>query len=297
MKPSAICLFSIVGCGTASVDDPLADDSSGSGDATSGTEGADDDTADDDGGSQDASSSDDAVGDDTGTDMTHGSTGSPPQLPGDVLDLHAWKLTLPTGADEPDEIWPPELLQYEGDPCFRVDPATGAVMFVAGVDGVTTENSSYPRCELRELADDGVEEAAWSTSAGRHTMTIVQAITETPMNKPHVVAGQIHDAEDDLVMIRLEGERLFVEAAGDEIAPDLDPAYVLGTEFTVRIVAEAGILDIYYDDLETPRVTLERDTDGCYFKAGAYTQSNEKYDSPPSRGAVAIRELEVTHAP
>jgi hypothetical protein len=42
-------------------------------------------------------------------------------------------------------------------------------------------------------------------------------------------------------------------------------------------------------------VTLERDTDGCYFKAGAYTQSNEEYDSPPDRGAVAIRELEVTH--
>jgi poly(beta-D-mannuronate) lyase len=43
-------------------------------------------------------------------------------------------------------------------------------------------------------------------------------------------------------------------------------------------------------------VSYERATDGCYFKAGAYTQSNpDRGDSPDAYGAVEIRALTVTH--
>ena len=88
-------------------------------------------------------------------------------------------------------------------------------------------------------------------------------------------------------MIRLEGSHLFVEGNGDELG-DLDPDYALGTEFTVRIAVENGTIDIYYDDLATPAVSVQRDADGCYFKAGAYTQSNLEYDAADAYGAVAI---------
>jgi poly(beta-D-mannuronate) lyase len=117
-------------------------------------------------------------------------------------------------------------------------------------------------------------------------MTITQAITHLPVVKPHVVAGQIHDASDDLVMIRLEGTHLFVEGGGEELG-DLDVSYQLGTRFTVRIRAADGGVDIYYQDLATPKVTVAREATGCYFKAGAYTQSNpSRGDSPTAYGAV-----------
>ena len=126
-------------------------------------------------------------------------------------------------------------------------------------------------------------------------MVIEQAIVAVPPVKPHVVAGQIHDANDDVVMIRLEGARLFVEAEGNEVG-DLDPAYSLGEVFTVKIEASGGIVDVYYQDLDTPKVSLPRDRDGCYFKAGVYTQSNpSKGDDPEDYGEVWIYDLTVTH--
>jgi hypothetical protein len=230
---------------------------------------------------------------------SEGSTGGPPaSLPSEVLELSNWKLTLPiTGrGDAPREVLQPELATFAIDPWFMVDAGGDAVVFRANAGGATTENSGYPRSELREMAFDGAEEAAWATSEGTHTMTIVQSITAVPEAKPHVVAGQIHDSEDDVVMIRLEGERLFVEGGGGDELGELEPAYALGTVFTLVLAAHDGVIDIYYDDLDTPAVSIERDVDGCYFKAGAYTQSNEEQgDEPDAYGEVVIRELVVVH--
>jgi poly(beta-D-mannuronate) lyase len=233
------------------------------------------------------------------TDDGATTTGSMPTAPSELLDLESWKLTLPVGsAREPDEPWEilqPELDGFELDPWFVLTKDATGVRFRAHAGGMTTSNSGYPRSELREMTDGGGRLASWSTIEGTHTMTVVQAITVLPDAKPHVVAGQIHDADDDLIMIRLEGEHLFVEGDGDELG-DLDPAYVLGTVFTVRIVAADGTIDVYYDDLDTPAVTVERDAVGCYFKAGAYTQSNESTgDDPDAYGEVVISDLDVVH--
>ena len=223
-----------------------------------------------------------------------GQGGAAAGLPAELLDLSSWKLTLPTGeAESPSEIVQPALATFELAPYFHV--VGQAVLFRAHAGGVTTSGSGYPRSELREMTSDGSDEAAWSMTSGTHSLTIRQAITHLPVVKPHVVAGQIHDAEDDVVMIRLEGEHLFVEGGGEELG-DLNPSYQLGTEFTVRIVAAGGVIAIYYDDLLTPKVEVPSDAADCYFKAGAYTQSNlERGDDQAAYGEVAIYDLEVTH--
>lgn len=231
------------------------------------------------------------------SDSEASSGGPAASLPSEVLDLANWKLTLPIAGrrEGPREVLQPELATFAIDPWFMVDASGHAVVFRANAGGVTTDNSGYPRSELREMASEGAEEAAWSTGEGTHTMTIVQSITNLPVAKPHVVAGQIHDAEDDVVMIRLEGEHLFVEGGGDELGA-LEPAYALGTVFTVVLAAHDGMIDVYYENLDTPAVSIERDVDGCYFKAGAYTQSNEEQgDEPDAYGEVVIRELVVVH--
>ncbi len=310
MKPlttiSLCCALSAIPMACTETPDPGpqfgSDDATGAGPSTGdGTAGTGDDTDSSSAGtagtagtgdpSSDGGEAPTSVGDETtGTD-----DGPAPTLPSELLDLTYWKLTLPTGSDEePDEIFQPELATFEQPPQFWLDESIPGVVFRAEVDGVTTSGSSYPRSELREMLPDGSDEVAWSTTEGRHVMTIRQAITALPPGKPHVVAGQIHDAEDDLVMIRLEDAHLFVEGNGDELG-DLDNNYQLGTEFTVQIVAENGTIDIYYEDLATPAVTVERDAEGCYFKAGAYTQSNLDYDEADAFGEVVIRELSVEH--
>lgn len=176
---------------------------------------------------------------------------------------------------------------------MRLTPDRG-VAFRAPVGGVTTRSSSYPRSELREMSADGRHEAGWSNATGTHAMTINQAITATPRSKPHVVAGQIHDAEDDVVMIRLEGRRLFVESDGEDVGL-LDPQYRLGTRFTVSIRAAAPGIRIRYN--RTRIVDVPKVGRGWYFKAGCYPQSNlDRGDLPTAYGEVVIYTLAVRHS-
>jgi hypothetical protein len=128
-------------------------------------------------------------------------------------------------------------------------------------------------------------------------MTIEQAITAVPDQKKHVVAGQVHDSEDDVIVIRLEYPKLFVDINGKE-GPVLDDNYTLGERFKVKFVAENGEIKIYYNESANPVHTLKIKTDGCYFKAGAYAQSNcskEKNCSEGNYGEVVIYDLKVTH--
>lgn len=220
-------------------------------------------------------------------------------IPSDVLDLTNWKLTLPiskevgTGAKE---IKQPDLNGYVSE-YFYVNDETGAVVFNAPCDadgtGATTTNSSYPRSELREMTKDGTQRASWSTGSGTHTMIIDEMITNTPVAKPHVVVGQIHDADDDVIMIRLENQRLFVQAESEDLGT-LDSDYQLGTRFQVKVHVEDNKIYIYYND--TLKVTYPVVKTGCYFKAGMYTQSNtSKGDAADAYGEVEIFNVTVEH--
>lgn len=217
--------------------------------------------------------------------------------PSAVLNLANWKLTLPIETSHPgspDEIKQPELASYSLNPYFMLNSARNGVVFRAHVGGATTSGSSYPRSELREMTNFGKQNASWSNSSGSHSMIARQAITHLPPVKPEVVAGQIHDALDDVVMIRLEGKRLFVEASGEEVGV-LEANYALGTIFTVQIVAAEGSIKVFYNgDL---RVNYNKSGSGFYFKAGCYTQSNPaRGDSASEYGEVVIYYLNVSHS-
>jgi hypothetical protein len=219
------------------------------------------------------------------------------QIPAQVLNLSNWKLTLPSGSSgSPTEIKQPALASYKNDPFFLV--SGGGVKFRSPVNGVTTSGSSYPRSELREMSNNGSSNASWSNSSGTHTMTIEQAIMATPKTKKHVVAGQIHDASDDVIVIRLEGTKLFVDIGGTD-GPTLDANYTLGKKFTVKFEATGGKTNIYYNGSTTPAHTLSKSYSGAYFKAGAYTQSNCSTDpgdcSANNYGEVIIYSLQVSH--
>ena len=219
-----------------------------------------------------------------------------PAHPGRLLDLAGWKLTLPvatTRAGHPDEISPPRLCTLAEPPYFMLNESKDGVVFRAHVGGATTSGSRYPRSELREMTPGGAANASWSSVSGTHTMVIRQAITHLPRVKPHVVAGQIHDGRDEVVMVRLEGRRLFVEAGGKELAV-LDGDYVLGRAFTITLVASGGRIRLLHNNVM--KLNHAASVAGCYFKAGCYTQSNPgRGDAADDHGEVVVYQLEVTH--
>ncbi len=224
------------------------------------------------------------------------------EIPSTIINLTNWKLTLPVDTDHagsPDEIKQPELNDYQSADFFHVGANNQGVVFRAGTHGDTTSGSKYPRSELREMAMNGAANASWSTTAGTHTMFVRQKITSIPNVKPHVVVGQIHDANDDVIMIRLEGKKLFVQrslgkGSSAQEGPDLDSNYELGREFTIRIVAANGRIQVHHNGVL--KVDFERVATGCYFKAGVYTQSNATTEgSTPAFGEAVLYELNVTH--
>ncbi|MBF0197973.1 MAG: polysaccharide lyase family 7 protein [Planctomycetes bacterium] len=224
------------------------------------------------------------------------------EKPSDIVDLSQWKLTLPyfkPGTKSAIEILQPELHDYQNAKCFFVNKADNSLVFRAHCTDTTTKSSKYPRCELREMQGGKLnnakqKKAQWSTSDGKlHRMTLVQAITSVPNVKKHVVAGQIHDADDDVIMIRLEARKLFVERNkfGDVT---LDQDYRLGSKFTIRIDAYDGFIKVWYNGVL--KMEWEYARDKCYFKAGCYTQSNtSKGDKPESYGEVVIHKLVMEH--
>lgn len=219
--------------------------------------------------------------------------------PSQILNLTDWKETLPTGASEsPTEIKQPALATYTITPYFKVNDACNGVQFRAHTSGVTTSGSGYPRSELREMSNNGSTNASWATNDGKtHTMFIDQAIVAVPTTKKHVVAGQIHDAADDVIVIRLENSKLFVDINGVD-GPTLDSNYTLGKRFTVKFVAGGGKIQVYYNGASTPAYTLTKNGSGNYFKAGVYTQSNcstEAACSINNYGEVHIYDLWLSH--
>lgn len=219
------------------------------------------------------------------------------ELPAEQIDLSPWKLTLPfddDGNDKPDEIKQPELADFKDPRCFFVDPETNGIIFRAHAGGSTTPNSKYPRCELREMTPDGKARAAWATDdAVTHTMTLRVQINRLPKAKPHVVCAQIHGGDDDLMMIRLERKKLFIERnkIGD-IA--LDNNYQLGTPFDIKIQASGGSVKVWHNGKQ--KMDWPVAAKDCYFKAGCYTQTNVKRgDQPDVLGELLIHQLEVRH--
>src|SRR3954453_19407883 len=80
-------------------------------------------------------------------------------VPGDLIDLTRWYLTLPikdpTGKDTsgPWDVYPPALRHFSWE-YFRVPSVESVpvVEYTAPVNGTTTSGSGATRCELREMA-------------------------------------------------------------------------------------------------------------------------------------------------
>ena len=244
---------------------------------------------------------DEVTGDDSPGVECKTSANTTGTAPGSVLNLTNWKLTLPVdGCDDnkwADEVTQPQLASFRDSRYFTVNSARG-VVFRARVDGArTSSNTKYPRSELREMTDRGEKRASWSNKSsgdGVHRMTMDAAITATPVTKPEVVAAQIHDEDDDVVMVRLYGKQLVVDADDSNVRLVLDADYELGQRFTVSITASRGAITVVYNGSRT--VTYRHSGSGMYFKAGCYTLSNTSYDRGDRFGEVIIYKLGVSHS-
>lgn len=212
------------------------------------------------------------------------------RFPAQIIDASKWYLTLPTGPEgHPDTV---EDLSTYASKWFQLTDAKDGVVFTANAGGATTENSHYPRSELREMING--ENASWDGGSGTHTMELEEAITKTPATKPDVISAQIHGGDDDVMQIHLSGSTLTVKYADGDKQVVLDPSYKLGERFRVKIQSAAGTVKVWFNG--ALKASLPINGAGNYFKAGAYVNSNpEKGASPSDVGQVVIYGLKISH--
>ena len=227
--------------------------------------------------------------------------------PESKFDLSHWKLTLPTDAagrygGHPREIAAEQLSRGFKDPPHFVSDPEGDMVFWCPVIGSTTEGTSYPRCELREMLEPGNVRRNWSM-AGNHVLEGSCRILQVPSN-PKVVVAQIHSSTgESRPLVKLQYFKGRVEALV-KVSPvqgqDRKLRFAdLGSDRAIswRIALDDGVLNVTVNGMSQSENVIANDPRWAdqefYFKAGVYPQDN---DGDVSEGArVSFSKLAATH--
>jgi hypothetical protein len=125
---------------------------------------------------------------------------------------------------------------------------------------------------------------------------VTEAFVRLPSGKPELVGAQIHDADDDISVFRLEGTKLWITDGDNPHSKLVTDHYALGTRFDAGYEVSGGEIRAYYNGVL--QTTLKHRFRGAYFKAGAYTQANCTNSAPCSAdnyGETMIYGLSVFH--
>lgn len=187
-------------------------------------------------------------------------------------------------------------------------------VFSAPLGGATTStNTQYSRDELREYERDGTTKMAFDPKSGDHWIEGIYRIYGlSGLQKPGVCVQQMHDPNDDVIMVRTELSggvpKLMLKYNGTQIAV-LNANYVDGTEFYLKTRVNNGTPSIYYTTnlasipttpINTSAGYFSGASTGWYSKTGSYNQTNESTDPNVDPDAsiikVEVRELKHWHS-
>lgn len=224
-------------------------------------------------------------------------------LPGSVLNLTNFKLQTETASAL--QISQPQLASFTDPKHFYVSTSLSpsAVVFLTVAEGAHI-GSEYPRIELREMVSGGAAQASWSVNGSVvHSMTFAGSVQTLPPGRPQTVIAQIKadgpglDAEPMQVRVigsaSGSGASITVTPNGKKGAV-LDPKYVLGTNYTIRITAGKGLISVYYNSMIAPAFTVASTQGSCYFKVGNYMQSNTTFDKKTASSGVRVSSVQIS---
>ena len=204
--------------------------------------------------------------------------------PGGNFDLSVWELQEPVGSPgSPTTFGPSKLTGANGhqDSFFFTDPTDGSMTFWDPESGVTTLNSDFPRCELREMTPSGAA-AEWP-SAGTNTLSATLKATVIPAS---VVVGQIHLGTGTPASTKPLLELFYHSSGAIFLYIEHDPAggsgdenpvgnVPLGTPWSYVIGLSGNTITLVVDGGEAQSFAMSPsyDQENMYFKAGNYDQT------------------------
>ena len=202
---------------------------------------------------------------------------------------------------------------------YTIRDAAGNLAVYMTVDpdgGTTSDRTEYPRNEHREMeqTDSGnANKAAWNVEEGEHDFSGYSRIMSLPPAKPGVCINQLHDPDDDTVMIKtlsLNGKIATVLDVRGSRVHVFNSDYKLGREIWSRIrITDGGNLEVYYSESSSATTEATPSTEpayedegvfasggsGWYHKWGCYAQSNDSTDSSGTKCVVQVRGWKQWH--
>jgi chitosanase len=186
---------------------------------------------------------------------------------------------------------------FTSTPYFVPTSDLSGVLFRAPMHGgLTSDAAGGARSELREYLNGTGTKAAWVAAFGTHVLEYTFRVEHLQPIRPYVIVGQVHDAANDSLSIRIRGAALTgntmnVEAwiYGSRVTTNLVTGYAIGTDVKIRIEFSSGTLRIYVNGvLKVTNTTAFANKTAAeqYFKLGAYAgSSTAKYGESASEYA------------
>jgi hypothetical protein len=187
--------------------------------------------------------------------------------------MENWALDLPNGDTQyPVDFTHPDCLHL----CLRCTTA-----------GKPTNNSKFPRCELREMIKG--KKARWSSDDNVvHCFSGRYKIKKLPIKKPEICIFQIHDGSNDRLQIIVSGSNLFYKF---ENRRTLIGPY--GEMISILCSVRENMIDLRVNKL-LEKLPIKCDT--LYFKTGNYMQTNSQIEqSIDVEAEIEILECNVFH--
>jgi hypothetical protein len=246
-----------------------------------------------------------------GTSSGTTSSLNPTLPPSGNFNLSGWNLTLPTGTAGHPTVIPTTTLDSGYTSQYFYTGPDGAMTFWCPVTGVTTSGSSYPRTELRETKPDGTL-YNWNVLTGTATLSATLAVNQVP-STGKVVIGQIHDNGAGGIksepLIKLVYEYDSTTGTGTIVAQvrptpsstssadyTVATGIKLNTPFSYQIQLRSDLtLSVQINGVTkySQSISTSWESQGLYFKAGAYVQDNS--GTSTEGGEVSFYSLTATH--
>jgi Alginate lyase len=308
--PLALCL--IASCAGASPGNP------GSGGTDSGVPGHAADAGDGAEGGGASGILEAGAGDEPSPEVDGGDASLP--APWVLLDLSGWALDLPVNAKGQESGTNDATVVNAinasfpayGDKYFHSVPS-GGVLLYAPVDGATTTNSDYPRCELAETAYSEAHGGSnWPLSLGG-TLDVEMSVDSAPSihdasaENGDIVIGQIKGTQTELCKIRYTGGDEVIGGTSFAIYVEYNNATVSGSfgivpstsriplnaklSYEIKLANNAYTVTISYGGAtfsgSSGALDASWNSDTYYFKAGVYTQANSAGQGGDTEGTGA----------
>jgi hypothetical protein len=212
--------------------------------------------------------------------------------PSSILDLAHWKLTLPIDAQhgtsgEAAEVQTLDLLAGYRSGYFCVNPA-GGLRFWAPVNGATTDESGYPRSELRYMIDPDDDNVNWSPADTSAALSARLVVERVPSSTRKIVVGQVHGFQSNaFIKLRyLYDSATHTGSIAALVNEDPDASgstnygsiggLPVGEPFTYSIAFSNREITIRINGRVLTSFHVQRGWlhEPMYFKAGTYDQAN-----------------------